>query len=77
MKIKSVEAFAADFRKGKQRRPNPYRHEGREPASPMARYPAYQGKRSSWSPGWESTACLVTAEDGAFGFVSSHVLNCR
>ncbi len=69
MKIKSIHAFEADFRKGKTRHtnPHPYRHENREPASPMASYPAYQGKRSSWSPGWKSTACVVTAEDGTFG----------
>lgn len=68
MKIKSIEAFEADYRKGGAKPRNQYLHEGREPASPMARYPAYQGKRSSWTAPWKSAACVVTAEDGTFGF---------
>lgn len=68
MKIKSIEAFEADYSMGGAKPRNRYLHEGREPSSPMARYPAYQGKRSAWTPPWKSTACVVTAEDGTFGF---------
>ena len=48
-------------------RSSSYQWEGLEPASPMARYPAYKGRRSSWSANWKSTACIVTAADGTFG----------
>ena len=34
--------------------------------SPMARYPEL--KRSAWSNRWQRAACVVTAEDGTWGF---------
>ena len=63
-----MEAFRADYSKGGAKPRNRYLQEGLEPSSPMARYSAYRGKRSSWTPPWGSTACVVTAEDGTFGF---------
>ncbi len=67
MKIKDVRAVEIDLSAGQSSRSGSYRREGREPASPMARYPAYKSRRSSWSPSWKQAACVVTAEDGAFG----------
>ena len=66
MKIKSIEAFPVDLSPKVQRKA--YQNEGRQPASPMARYPKYQGKRSSWMASWSPVGCVVTAEDGTFGF---------
>ena len=76
MKIKEVKAFEVDVgqlraRHGGARRDrrqgSSYAWEGLEPASPMARYQEYKGRRSSWSPKWKSTVCVVTAADGTFG----------
>ena len=67
MVIKEVRAVEVDLNAARRKRPGLYRREGVEPASPMARYPAYKGRRSSWSPGWKTAACVVTAEDGTFG----------
>ena len=76
MKITEVKAFEIDLDalKPEQKRreegstPRPsYQWDGLEPASPMARYPAYKARRSSWSAKWKSTVCVVTAADGTFG----------
>ena len=76
MKITEVKAFEIDLDALKPKRkhgeegssPRPsYQWDGLEPASPMARYPAYKGRRSSWSAKWKSTVCVVTAADGTFG----------
>ena len=69
MKIKSIEAIEVDLNKERKKKPGAYRTGDREPASPMARYPAYQGKRSSWTSGarWPTVVCVITAEDGTFG----------
>ena len=37
-------------------------------ANPMTRYPRYAAFRSSWHPKWKEFGCLVTAEDGSWGF---------
>ncbi len=66
MNIKSIEAFPIDLSPKVQRQL--YESGARQPASPMARYPKYQGKRSSWMTRWPMTGCVVTAEDGTFGF---------
>ena len=76
MKITEVKAFEIDLDALKPKRkhgeegssPRPsYQWDGLEPASPMARYPAYKARRSSWSAKWKSTVCVVTAADGTFG----------
>ena len=76
MKITEVKAFEIDLdalkpkrkhgEEGSSLRPS-YQWDGLEPASPMARYPAYKARRSSWSAKWKSTVCVVTAADGTFG----------
>jgi L-rhamnonate dehydratase len=66
MKITTIEAFPIDLSPQVQRQI--YQSGERQPASPMARYPKYQGKRSSWMARWPMTGCVVTAEDGTFGF---------
>jgi len=38
-----------------------------EVANPMSKYPKYKRHRGLWMPPWESTLCVVTAEDGTFG----------
>ena len=76
MKITEVKAFEIDLDALKPKRkhgeegssPRPsYQWDGLEPASPMARYPAYKARRSTWSAKWKSTVCIVTAADGTFG----------
>ena len=76
MKITEVKAFEIDLDALKPKRkhgeegssPRPsYQWDGLEPASPMARYPAYKARRSSWSAKWKSTVCVVKAADGTFG----------
>ena len=76
MKITEVKAFEIDLDALKPKRkhgeegssPRPsYQWDGLEPASPMARYPAYKARRSTWSAKWKSTVCVVTAADGTFG----------
>ena len=76
MKIREVKAFEVDFGqlrarhgggRGDRGQGPSYAWEGLEPASPMARYREYKGRRSSWSPKWKSTVCVVTAADGTFG----------
>ena len=66
MNIKSIQAFPIDL-SPKVQRPV-YQSEGRQPASPMARYAKYQGKRASWMAKWPLVGCVATAEDGTFGF---------
>lgn len=39
-----------------------------EVANPMSRYPRYKRLRASWRPQWPSVGCLVTADDGSWGF---------
>lgn len=75
MKIKSVQAFAirSDLvggpPKSKARRPSWLADA--EVAGPMSRYPRFKKLRSTWRPTWPSVGCLVTAEDGSWGFGAS------
>ncbi len=80
MKIKSIEAFpvasmfpggtyAADQNKENaklERRP-PWTKDA-EVANPMSRYPRYKRHRSSWAGEFTQVGCLVTADDGSWGF---------
>jgi L-rhamnonate dehydratase len=42
-----------------------------EVAGPMSRYPRYKRLRSTWRPAWPSVGCVVTADDGRWGFGAS------
>ena len=77
MKIKSIKAFAignpisggtyAERRQaGSERRP-PWTKDA-EVANPMSRYPRYKRLRASWTGNFSSVGCLVTADDGSWGF---------
>ena len=78
MKIKSIKAFAItnptmggaySVRKeneGLLRRP-PWTKDA-EVANPMSRYPRYKALRSSWLGNMPAVGCLVTADDGSWGF---------
>ena len=77
MKIKSIKAFAITDRiaggiydasrdKGTARRPPWTKHA--EVANPMSRYPRYKQLRSSWNKYSPEVGCLVTADDGSWGF---------
>lgn len=70
MKIKDIRAFPL-----KPRPPLPAGDRGRpywgtdtEVAGPMSRYPRFKRHRSLWRPTWPDIGCVVTAEDGSFGF---------
>ncbi len=69
MKIKSIRAFAMRGRKadaaGARREGW---QEGTEIANPMSRYPRYKRRRTSWRPALADVGCVVTAEDGSWGF---------
>ena len=78
MKIKSIEAFAItnptqggaysvrNENAALLRRP-PWT-KGAEVANPMSRYPRYKALRSSWMGHMPAVGCLVTADDGSWGF---------
>jgi L-rhamnonate dehydratase len=72
MKIRSIEAFAirSDLIGGPAttpaRRPN-WRADA-EVANPMSRYPRFKRLLATWRPTWPSVGCLVTTEDGSWGF---------
>jgi L-rhamnonate dehydratase len=74
MKIKSIRAFpirrqTADLsdarRSGWQ--------DDAEIANPMSRYSRYKARRSSWRPALPEIGCLVTAEDGSWGFATGRM----
>ena len=70
MKIKEIKAMpiklpATTVENPKARQPSWAKTTGY--AGPMSRYPRFAGHVSSWRPGWESVACIVTAEDGTWG----------
>ena len=69
MKIKSVKAFVL------RRDPLPTTgarrrgwQEETEIANPMSRYPRYKPRRTAWRPALAEVGCVVTAEDGSWGF---------
>ena len=69
MKIRSIRAFpirlpASDT--ADKRRPG--WQDNSEIANPMSRYPRYKARRTSWRPALDSIGCVVTAEDGSWGF---------
>jgi L-rhamnonate dehydratase len=77
MKITSIKAFAIGnpIRGGTygekrdsvtERRP-PWTRDA-EVANPMSKYPRYKRMRSSWTGNFPSVGCLVTADDGSWGF---------
>jgi L-rhamnonate dehydratase len=78
MKIKSIKAFAITNptmggaysvrreNEGLLRRP-PWTRDA-EVANPMSRYPRYKRLRSSWLGNLPAVGCLVTADDGSWGF---------
>lgn len=39
-----------------------------EVATPMSKYPRFRSRRTSWSGNFRSVGCLVTADDGSWGF---------
>lgn len=72
LKIRSVEAFAikSDMVGGPAKTParRPGWGASAEVAGPMSRYPRYKKLRAVWRPAWPSVGCVVTADDGSFGF---------
>lgn len=77
MKIKSIQAFAIanpiaggvyETERGDGVPRRPAWTKDAEVANPMSRYPKYKALRSSWNGKMDSVGCLVTAEDGSWGF---------
>ena len=72
MKIRSIQAFAirSDLTGGPARTPErrPVWTRDAEVANPMSRHPRFKRLRATWRPTWPSVGCLVTAEDGRWGF---------
>ena len=71
MKIVSIEAVKIDYPPVE----NPTRSRQSEPGdldpapTPMGKYPAYRQLRGTWfPPGSRNVGCVVTAEDGTWGF---------
>jgi len=70
MRIKEVQAAEIDITPRPKTKPRtPRLAESVEGITPMSRYPAFKGRRSSWAPNqrWRRVACVVTAEDGTWG----------
>jgi len=42
-----------------------------EVANPMSVYPRFKAHRDSWRPRWPEVGCLITADDGSWGFGTS------
>ena len=66
MKIKSIHAVPIDVTPRPTTTPRVPRQPGDGFVTPMRRYPELQ--RSDWSAPWQRAACVVTAEDGTWGF---------
>jgi L-rhamnonate dehydratase len=66
MKIKSVRAVEIDVTPPMKTKPRVPQLPGDGFVSPMRRYPELA--RADWSADWKRTACVVTAEDGTWGF---------
>ena len=79
VKISSVKAFliGSDLTGGKMvtapRRPA--WTASAEVAGPMSRFPRFKKQRALWRPTMPSVGCLVTAEDGSWGFGASRYGN--
>ncbi len=76
MKIKDIRAFEiVDPIQGAKYAPDGNTEARRPPwtkdaevANPMSGYPRYKAHRSSWTGRFRQVGCLVTAEDGSWGF---------
>ncbi len=72
MKISSVKAFliASDLTGGKIVTPprRPAWTASAEVAGPMSRFARFKKQRSLWRPAMPSVGCIITAEDGSWGF---------
>lgn len=66
MKINGIRAFAIDITPHPKTTPRVPRQTVNGFVSPMARYPEF--RRSDWGNPWKRTACVVTADDGTWGF---------
>ncbi|MFN8517392.1 MAG: enolase C-terminal domain-like protein [Chloroflexia bacterium] len=66
MKIKSIRAAVIDVTPQLTTQPRVPRQQVDGFGSPMARYPEL--KRTAWNNRWQRAACVVTAEDGTWGF---------
>ncbi|MEE2659620.1 MAG: enolase C-terminal domain-like protein [Candidatus Latescibacterota bacterium] len=66
MKIKSVKAVEIEVAPTPRTEPRVTKQLSNGFVSPMQRYP--QVSRSQWSSPWRRAACVVTAEDGNWGF---------
>jgi L-rhamnonate dehydratase len=66
MKIRSVKAVEVDLTPHPTTKPRVPKIETNGFVSPMQRYPEL--KRGDWGNNWKRTACVVTAEDGTWGF---------
>ena len=66
MKIKDIGAFPIDLTPSIQTEPRVPKKASKGFISPMARYPEYQ--KREWTSKWNRAACVVTAEDGTWGF---------
>jgi len=72
VKIASIDAFAirSDLVGGPAVTPQrrPVWTADAEVAGPMSRHARFRRLRAAWRPTWPSVGCLVTAEDGSWGF---------
>ncbi|MEX0926095.1 MAG: enolase C-terminal domain-like protein, partial [Dehalococcoidia bacterium] len=66
MKIKSTQAVAIDVTPQTKTKPRVPKQPSDGFISPMRRYPELS--RADWSNSWKRTGCVVTAEDGTWGF---------
>ena len=66
MKIRSIKAVEVDVTPQMKTKPRVPQIETGGFVSPMARYPELS--RADWGNPWKRTACVVTAEDGTWGF---------
>ena len=72
MKIASIKAFAIKSDLVGSAATTPARRPAwsadAEVAGPMSRYPRYKKLRAVWRAKWPSVGCIVTADDGSWGF---------
>ena len=66
MKIKSIEAIVVNVTPNFKTEPRVPKIKTEGFISPMRRYPDL--KKTDWNVNWERIACVVTAEDGTWGF---------
>ena len=66
MKIKEIHAAAIDVTPRPATAPRVPKLDTPDWVSPMVRYPEL--RKSDWSAPWKRTGCVVTAEDGTWGF---------